>query len=189
MSIEKKHIQEIKDCVQDIYNPEHIETLFITGSIAAGLDTPSSDVDIFLCHSDDVKKSDYKKELFTEFYYELHDKLARTPDVISPGEVLSFSQLRQSIDSISAVSPDSVLYDRSQYDGICWAGMLAGKKEIIVPISSNLRPVYELSRFVVKRWASELDPDVIMTEAEGAYSDGDKILRRTISSPGYYDAH
>lgn len=187
--IEHAHKLQIRDAVNDIYGASNIEGAFITGSIPAGLARPESDVDIFVCHKDTVDDADEKKRQFVEFYFDFHDQLGREPDPISPGEVLSFTELGRAVLAIRRVEPSATLIERDHFDAICWAGMLVSKRDELIPYSVPLTSLQTISRAVVYRWAESLAPAEVLTEGVGAYSDIDKVLRRTISSPGYYDAH
>lgn len=187
--IEYRHRQQIHDAIGDIYGPANIETAFITGSIPAGKARPNSDVDIFVCHNDSIDLPEEKRQEFTNFYFDLHEQLGREPDYISPGEVLALSGLSTAIHRIQTVAPAATIHERDDFDAICWAGMAVSKRDVLVPPTERMNALQEMSRLVVRRWASELDPDEIHTEESGEYSDIDKVLRRTISCPGYYDAH
>lgn len=187
--IERMHEQEIRDTVCDIYGTTNIETAFITGSIPAGKARPDSDVDIFVCHGDTVDFTEAKKQEFVEFYFDFHERLGREPDYISPGEVLSFSELSTAVRTIEQVTPRATLHERDEFDAICWAGMLVSKRSELIPYSPKITTLQKISREIVYRWALSLAPNEILSEETGEYSDIDKVLRRTISSPGYYDAH
>lgn len=187
--IESVHREQIRDAMQDIYGTSDIEGAFITGSIPAGKARPDSDVDMFVCHSDDIDAAEQKKRQFVEFYFNFHDQLGREPDPISPGEVLPFTELDTAVRAIQHVVPSATLYNRAHFDAICWAGMLISKRDELIPFSPALSSLQVLSRTVVHKWAISLAPAEPLSENTGEYSDIDKVLRRTISSPGYYDAH
>ncbi|MDB5159988.1 MAG: hypothetical protein JWO99_251 [Candidatus Saccharibacteria bacterium] len=187
--IEDRHKQQIHDAINDIYGSTNIEAAFITGSVAAAKARPDSDVDIFVCHGDAIDSPEDKKQKFTDFYFDLHAQLGREPDPISPGEVLSLSGLTLATRRIQNVMPSTVLYERDDFDAICWAGMLVSKRDILMPYSEHMESLRKISRLVVYKWASALTVGESLTEEAGEYSDVDKVLRRTISSPGYYDAH
>ena len=188
-NFEAVHRQQVLEAVYDIYGAANIEAAFITGSIAAGKARPDSDVDIVVCHSDTVDEPDRKKQAFTEFYFDFHEQLSREPDDISPGEVLAMSELQGAVKRIERVEPATTLYERDDFDAICWAGMVISRRDILIPYSETMTNIEKMSRIVVWNWAASLAPNQLLTEATGEYSDVDKVLRRTISSPGYYDAH
>lgn len=187
--IEKVHKQQIHDAIRDIYGISNVETAFITGSIPAGKARSDSDVDIFVCHKDTIDFREQKKKEFVEFYFDLHERLGREPDPISPGEVLSFSELDGAVQTIEIVAPSATLHEREDFDAICWAGMLVSKRDELIPNSPAIDSLQKVSRAIIYRWALSLAPYELLTEETGEYSDIDKVLRRTISSPGYYDAH
>lgn len=187
--LEAKHLVTIREAILDIYGEPHINAAFITGSIAAGKARANSDVDIFFCYDESIESPVTKKQEFVDFYFDLHEQLGREPDPISPGEVLSNTELTTAITDIRTVSPTRTLLNRDHFNAICWAGMLISKKEILVPPNTDISTLAKISRAVVQCWASELDPHTFVTFETGEPSDADKILRRTISSPGYYDAH
>lgn len=187
--IENVHRLQILDAVRDIYGASNIEGAFITGSIPAGKARPDSDVDMFVCHSDEIDSVEEKKRQFVEFYFDFHTQLGREPDPISPGEILSFSELDTAVHAIQKVTPSATLYERDHFDSICWAGMLVSKRDELIPLSPSLSSLQAMSRLVVYKWAAFLAPGEALSENTGEYSDIDKVLRRTISSPGYYDAH
>lgn len=189
MSIETSIKQLIKDAVTDIYGYKNLETMFITGSIAAGFARSDSDIDIVVCYKDGLDALENRRSQFTEFYYGLHKQLGREPDHISPGEVLSYDVLNKALNAISCVEPANILHSQDEFDAICWAGMLVSKKDIIVPLSDGLKSLHKTARFVTYRWATLLCPLQEMTEGTGLSTDIDKRLRRAISCPGYYDAH
>ena len=187
--LEDQHRQEIVDAITAIYGLSAIETAFITGSIPAGKARPDSDIDIFVCLSDTIESPDSKKQKFIDFYFDIHKRLGRESDPISPGELLIMSELRTAIERIQDVTPSAIVEKRDDFDAICWAGMMVSKRDILIPPSKEMNALEEMSRHVAHKWASHLAPDEIPTEGTGEYSDVDKILRRTISCPGYYDAH
>ena len=187
--VEEAHREQIRDAVCDIYGASNIEAAFITGSIPAGKARPDSDVDIFVCHSDSTGSPGEKKDAFVEFYLDFHAQLGREPDLISPGEVLSLSELDTAVQAIERVAPAAILYERDDFDAICWAGMLVSKRDELIPYSPAMTSLQRASRAIVRQWATSLAPHELLSEETGEYSDIDKVLRRTISSPGYYDAH
>jgi predicted nucleotidyltransferase len=187
--LEAEQLVTIREAIFDIYGESHIDTAFVTGSIGAGKARPDSDVDIFFSYNSSVENPTEKRRAFEDFYFDLHAQLGREPDPISPGEALASTDLSDAITDISTVSPDRVLYNRTHFDAICWAGMLVSKKEVLVPSTPNLIALEKVSRTIVQRWASEFEPHTHITYGTGEDSDADKILRHTISSPGYYDAH
>lgn len=186
--LEPKQLVTIREAILDIYGEPHIKTAFITGSMAAEKARAKSDVDIFFCHDDAVENPDLKKQEFVDFYFDLHNRLGREPDSISPGEVLSDSELSGAIEHIGFITPEATLAQR-EFDAICWAGMLVSKRDILVQSDRHIQVLEKVSKNIVSRWVKVLDPTAVMTFETGEHSDADKILRRTISSPGYYDAH
>jgi predicted nucleotidyltransferase len=187
--IENRHKQQIYNAVSDIFGHTNIESAFITGSIPAGKSRPDSDIDIFVSLSDHIDSPDERKKEFTDFYFAIHEQLGREPDYISPGEVLSLSGLYTATRRIQKVAPAAVLHDRDEFDAICWAGMLVSKRDVLIPSSERMESIRKISQSIVHRWARELAPNTTLTEETGECTDADKVLRRTISSPGYYDAH
>lgn len=187
--LEAKQLVTIREAILDIYGEPYLDTAFVTGSIGAGKARPDSDIDIFFAYDDSVENPEAKRREFEGFYFDLHTQLGREPDPISPGEALATTKLGHAISDIDTVLPKRLLYNRVHFDAICWAGMLISKKEILVQSTPRLVSLKNISRTIVQRWASEFSPDALVTYETGEDSDGDKILRRTISSPGYYDAH
>lgn len=180
--------QQITDFILHTYGESSVKTAFITGSIAAGKARPDSDVDILLCYQDTIDSPELKKEEFIKFYFDIHRRLNRTPDTISPGEILSFSEIYNAVIRIKAKSPSAVL-DREDFDAICWAGMLVSKRNILITDSPEIEELITVARSVVYEWASQLAPETVLTFNTGEHTDVDKVLRAKISSPGYYDAH
>lgn len=181
--------QIIKSAVINIYGEDNIKTAFITGSVAAGKARPDSDVDIFICYIDSIVSPATKMQDFISFYFNLHKQLRRTPDDISPGELLSFSELYNSIHRIQNLEPSTILTERDDFNAICWAGMLMSKRIILVPDTPDIKKLITISKSLVQKWAMCLEPGSTLSEATGEYTDIDKVLRRRISCPGYYDAH
>ncbi len=187
--LENQHRQEVINVINDIYGRAAIETAFITGSVSAGKARPNSDIDIFVCLNDSVELPDVKKRKFIDFYFDIHERLGRVPDPISPGELLIMSELRTAIERIQDVTPSATVEKRDDFDAICWAGMMVSKRDVLITPSKEMNVLEEMSRRVAHKWALHLAPDEASTEGTGEYSDVDKILRRTIRCPGYYDAH
>lgn len=187
--LDDRHRQEIRQTITDIFGRESIETAFITGSIPAGKARPTSDIDIFVCLNTPAEPLGSKRRHFIDFYFELHERLGRESDPVSPGEILTLSNLRAAIERIQAVVPSKTLKERDDFDAICWAGMLVSKRDVLIPSSKEIRLLEEASRRITSAWASKLVPNTTPTEGTGEYSDLDKILRKTVSCPGYYDAH
>jgi|GEM_PF-2106300 len=183
MPLNREQLLNIEAVIGDIYGESNIETSFITGSIANGDDRVDSDIDIFVCHTDTIKGEEHKRSLFTEYYYELHDSTGRIPDDISPGEVLGYSQLKYATNRIITVEPSEIIINRLDFDAICWAGMIDGKKEIMHPFTDAMSPIIIMSRVAIKRWVTAL------SDGQNEILNGDKFLRKNVSCPGYYDAH
>lgn len=178
---------EIASAVTSIFGEEHIKAAFITGGIAAGSASATCDVDIFVCH--DGKASNKSRNEFTDYYMNLHRELGRVPDVVSPGEVMTDEELRLGLERVYTMDPTKVIESRNDFDYICWAGMLVSKKELLVRPSEQLVTYEDFSRKVMKKWVKGIFGNIAPTYATGEMSDYDKILARTLSCPGYYDAH
>lgn len=181
--------QKIKKAIINLYGEENIKAAFITGSLAAGKARSDSDVDIVVCYSDTIVSPKTKKRKFVSFYFDLHKELSRTPDDISPGEILSFTELSNAVRKIEHIKPSAVLTERTDFDAICWAGMLVSKRIVLIPNTKDIEELVSVARAVVNKWAEFLEPKLTLTEGTGEFTDGDKVLRRGISCPGYYDAH
>jgi len=184
----ENQINILKDNLIKIFGEKDIETAFITGSIAAGTHRPDSDIDILICISDE-KEFDIKKRNFENYYFNLHEEFQRTPDFISPGEVLLSSKLQESLSKLEKVIPSKILINRDEFDAICWAGMLISKKIEIIPDTTLMLNLNKIAYDITHKWASLLEPEIILTVNTGNRTDIDKVLRRNISCPGYYDAH
>lgn len=177
----------ISENVADIFGEDNIAAAFITGGIASGYGSEHCDIDILVCHRDEVNTR--RREHFTKFYLDLHQQLRRIPDEISPGEVMSVEGMYTGLDRVNDIEPARVVHDRNDFDYICWAGMLVSKKELLIPRTSELTNFEVLGRKVVDRWCDVLFEDVELTDETGLRTDKDKMLGKAISCPGYYEAH
>lgn len=185
----KEITKKITNAIHNIYEQSDIKSCFITGSLAAGTARTDSDVDIFICYTDSIAYPIEKKESFVKFYFDLHKELNREPDYISPAEILSFSQLSIAIDRIQHIHPTETLRNQADFDALCWVGMLISKRIILFPDTDDIIELIEMSQSIAHKWVSYLEPKVHVTINTGCYTDLDKILRRKVSCPGYYDAH
>jgi len=101
--LNQQQIDDIKRKIIEIFDLENIETAFITGSIAAGNFRNDSDIDILICLSSNQNLQE-KKIDFEKFYFELHKELKRTPDHISPGEILFYDNLEKALENLSLLN-------------------------------------------------------------------------------------
>jgi predicted nucleotidyltransferase len=187
MTKREVNIQYIADNVVDLFGEDNLAAAFITGSVASGYGSDNCDVDILICHYDAVDT--IRRENFTEFYLDLHEKLRRIPDEVSPGEVMSVNEMKKGLSRVGAMEPARVVIDRDDFDYVCWAGMLVSKKELLIPRNRQLVEFEGEAVKVIDRWAIKLFGDMVLTYGTGLNSDKDKMLARVMSCPGYYDAH
>lgn len=178
-------IPRIRSDMRDIFINNQIIGSFICGSVL-NRGCPESDIDFFICCHDTV--SEQQKHEWTEYYLDLHERLGREPDATSPGELMSVDSLEYGLGRILAANPDRNIRNRYDFDYICWAGMIDSKRIDIVtqPLFTDFEVI---ARKAIRRWATELASGEAMTRKTGLDTDMDKILARTISCKGYYDAH
>lgn len=180
------NFEPISKKVTSIFDQSKIVSSFVTGSAVTGgpLD---SDIDIFVCYEDDIPPR--IRNDFVNYYFDLHRIHNRTPDSISPGEVMSQNDLQFGLETVYDMQPARVVENPREFDAICWAGMMVSKKALLTPETIKAQAFEEFSRDIISKWVHGLFGNIDYTSNTGLDSDGDKILARSIGCPGYYEPH
>lgn len=180
-----ENISSVRGNICDIFSQNQIIGSFVCGSII-GRESPTSDIDIFVCCEDEV--SEAQRHDWTEYYLDLHEKFGKDPDVVSPGEVMSASSLQYGLNRIATMTPATELRNRFDFDYVCWAGMIDGQRLDILK-TDQFVAFEKLAQDGVSKWSKALLSGRETSRKTGTLTDADKILARTVSCRGYYDAH
>ncbi len=180
-----ENIAAMRGNLCDIFTKERIIGSFVCGSVI-GLEMPTSDIDIFVCCQDEITES--QRHDWTEYYLDLHEQFSKDPDVVSPGEVMSDQSLRYGLTRVIDVEPTASLRNRYDFDYLCWAGMIESKR-IDIFKSDRFVTFEKLAQDGIAKWARALLGDYPITRKTGEITDVDKLLARTVSCKGYYEAH
>lgn len=123
---------------------------FVGGSVANGTARKNSDIDLFVCVR---QRIDYEVQSFRTWYFDIHAAHGRPPDGEFPGEVVTEEELHRSLSAAEAYAPSFAVEDATVYDGLVWAGLLAGKKLAVY----GRMPDAELRcARLISRWNKEL---------------------------------
>ena len=71
---------------------------------------------------------------------------------------------------------------------LCWAGMIESKRIDIIR-TDQFVTFEDLAQDGIKKWSQSLLRGYSTTRKTGSITDIDRMLARTVSCRGYYDAH
>ena len=127
----EKISDEFKQKTKEIFQ-ENLVFAFIFGGIAKGYAKDvSHDIDMFICLSD---RNNEQESKFRAFYFAIHNKFNLTPDYTDPGEVVSLSELKNSLFLLENMKISPVMKAYKEYEAIVWGDVFAGK--IISPVGN-----------------------------------------------------
>lgn len=180
-----KELASMHGAIRDIFPQDQVVSSFVCGSTVEQRSS-TSDIDVFICCQGEITES--QRYDWTEYYLDLHELLGREPDVVSPGELMSTDTLRYGLDRVATIEPAVNLRNRYDFDYLCWAGMIDSRRIDIIRTDKFIT-FEKLAQDGVARWVKALVGGRATTHKTGKNTDADKILARTISCKGYYDAH
>lgn len=129
---------------------------FVCGSVARGLASTKSDVDMFVAVEG---TSGREIDAFEAWYKDIHHRCGLAPDLDFPGEIVPVARLRARMQLAECSRPRRILRERRVYDGLVWSGMLASQP-IVAFVGDRRR--YELiahhARQVCSLWTQALGP-------------------------------
>ena len=180
-----ENLVAMRNNICDIFSHNQVLGSFVCGSVVAQ-ELPTSDIDFFVCCEDEVTEA--QRHDWTEYYLDLHEHYGKQPDVVSPGEIMSANALRYGLDRISSMEPTTNLRNRYDFDYLCWAGMIDARRIDI--ISTDTFVAFErLAQDSIVKWFRAFFGGQATTRKTGEVTDADKMLAKTVSCRGYYDAH
>ena len=101
---------------------------------------------------------------------------------------MSANALKYGLDRISSMNPTKALRNRYDFDYLCWAGMIDARRIDILK-TKEFVSFEKLAEDSIAKWSRVLLGGHAITRKTGKISDADKMLARTVSCRGYYDAH
>lgn len=180
-----ENIAAMRGNIYDIFPKEQVIGSFVCGSVVRQ-EMPTSDIDVFICCQDEI--TEMQRHDWTEYYLDLHESFNKDPDVVSPGEVMSASALQYGLARIANTEPATALRNRYEFDYLCWAGMIDSKR-IDVVRTDRFVTFERLAQGGITKWSQALLSGHSITRKTGEITDADRMLARTVSCKGYYDAH